>query len=124
MNISNHSIVSRVEIALVDNTVKPPEIEKSVYDVGNAFDHSPKIAQSPTSTYTHRFPMEPSDKVDKMIAPITYTVAYTRKACWPIAFSNPDGSRRTSEGFAERTTVTAPTIAINMPNKSSCRQYH
>ena len=80
--------------------------------------YSPKMAHRPTSTKTCSSPMLLSDKLESMRAATMYIKENTMKTFCEMARRRLAGSNWVSDGFADRTTVTAPTIAMIMPKTS------
>lgn len=76
------------------------------------------MAHNPTSTKTYLRPNLVSLRDASINAADIYTMVKTMKGRCEMALSRPSWSSRTSELLEERTTVTAPKVAIKMPSKS------
>ena len=113
-NISMYSIISSVDTPLVASTVNPPARHtRAAHKSKTSSEHeanqnAPKSAQSPMSTRTH---LPRSDKPAR-------TTEYTMKMRCLTASSSAAGGRRVSDGLDKSTTVTAPTMASNIPSRS------
>lgn len=121
--IFTDSLVKRVDIAFVANTVKPPASRLAIYCAMHIHDTPPNIAHRPISITTTRLPNPPSLRPPRMIADTKYTREKITKGRWVIAPMRASGvstGAEPSDDGEESTTVVAPMTASRIPITSRC----